>query len=121
LECISDTIVYVLLLEKDKIYVGYSERPIGARFIEHFNYQGSKWTSIYPPLQVLTVQPGGIEEENEMTLTMMDKYGWWNVRGGKWCQVDMRSCPPALLERQRLKLPQPLRRRQHTARTKWDM
>ena len=25
-----------------------------------------------------------IEEENEMTLRMMDKYGWWNVRGGSW-------------------------------------
>jgi hypothetical protein len=38
---------------------------------------------------------GGIEEENEMTLRMMDKYGWWN---GSWCQVDIQSCPPALLE-----------------------
>jgi len=34
-------------------------------------------------------KPGGIEEENEMTLRMMDKYGWWNVRGGSWCQVDI--------------------------------
>jgi len=42
-----------------------------------------------------------MQEENEMTLKMMDKYGWWNFRGGSWCQVDSHSCPPALLEWQR--------------------
>ncbi|KAI8898539.1 hypothetical protein BC833DRAFT_589460, partial [Globomyces pollinis-pini] len=30
--------IYVLLLQENKFYVGYSERPIGERFIEHFNY-----------------------------------------------------------------------------------
>ena len=104
--------IYVLLLQENKFYVGYSERPVGERFIEHFNYQGSKWTTLHRPVQVLQVKPGGIEEENEMTLRMMDKYGWWNVRGGSWCQVDIQCCPPALLEWQRLKLPTPLRRNQ---------
>ena len=104
--------IYVLLLQENKFYVGFSERPIGERFIEHFNYRGSKWTTLYRPVQVLQVLPGGIEEENEMTLRMMDKYGWWNVRGGSWCQVDIQSCPPALLEWQRLKLPEPLRQNQ---------
>ena len=104
--------IYVLLLQENKFYVGYSERPIGERFIEHFNYRGSKWTTLYRPVQVLQVQPGGIEDENEITLRMMDKYGWWNVRGGSWCQVDIQSCPPALLEWQRLKLPPPLRQNQ---------
>jgi ribosomal protein L37E len=104
--------IYVLLLQENKFYVGYSERPIGERFIEHFNYRGSKWTTLYRPVQVLQVQPGGIEEENEMTLRMMDKYGWWNVRGGYWCQVDMQSCPQALLEWQNLKLPPTLRQNQ---------
>ena len=74
--------IYVLLLQENKFYVGFSERPIGERFVEHFNYKGSKWTTLYRPVQVLQVQPGGIEEENEMTLRIMDKYGWWNVRGG---------------------------------------
>jgi predicted GIY-YIG superfamily endonuclease len=60
--------IYVLLLEENKFYVGYSERPVGERFIEHFNYQGSKWTTLHRPVQVLQVKPGGIEEENEMTL-----------------------------------------------------
>ena len=104
--------IYVLLLQNNKFYVGYSERPVGERFIEHFNYQGSKWTTLHRPVQVLEVKPGGIEEENEMTLRMMDKYGWWNVRGGSWCQVDIQTCPPALLDFQRLKLPTPLGRNQ---------
>jgi hypothetical protein len=33
-----------------------------------------------------------------MTLAMMEKYGWWNVRGGHWTKVEMQSCPQALLE-----------------------
>jgi hypothetical protein len=55
-----------------------------------------------------------MQEENEMTLKMMDKYGWWNFRGGSWCQVDINSCPSALLVtlRQRLQLPTPLRQYQ---------
>jgi hypothetical protein len=97
--------IYVLLLEKNKIYVGYSARPIGERFLEHFHHCGSKWTQLYRPLQVLQVQEGGEEEENELTLEMMETFGWWNVRGGKWCQVEMNSCPAALMERQRLELP----------------
>lgn len=90
--------IYVLLLEQDKIYVGYSERPVGARFIEHFTKNGSRWTTTYRPLQVLKIAEGGRDEENEMTLRMMDKYGWWNVRGGNWCRVEMDACPAALLE-----------------------
>ncbi|KAJ3317907.1 Cullin-4A [Boothiomyces sp. JEL0866] len=100
--------IYILLLQENKIYVGYSARPIGDRFIEHFNYTGSKWTSKYRPLQVLEVRKGGQEVENEITLQMMEKYGWWNVRGGSWCQVEMNKCPPALLERQKITLPSKL-------------
>ena len=100
--------IYVLLLDQGKIYVGHTERPIGARFIEHFNYSGSKWTELYRPKQVLRVMDGGLKEENELTIEMMHDYGWWNVRGGSWCQVEMNACPPALLEYQRLKLPTPL-------------
>jgi hypothetical protein len=101
--------IYVLLLEERNIYVGYSERPIGERFIEHFNYRGTKWTTLYRPLQVLHILPGGVEEENQMTLKMMAKYGWWKVRGGSWCQVNLESCPLELLEFQGLTLPEPLR------------
>jgi hypothetical protein len=101
--------LYVLLLEQEKVYVGYSGRKVGERFLEHFNANGSKWTMLFRPLQVLSYQDGGPEAENKLTLDMMEKYGWWNVRGGSWCNVDMKSCPPALLERQQLRPPRQLR------------
>jgi ribosomal protein L37E len=63
---------------------------------------------MYRPLQVLHILEGGRKEENEMTLEMMSTYGWWNVRGGSWCNVEMHSCPPALMEWQRLRMPTPL-------------
>jgi predicted GIY-YIG superfamily endonuclease len=72
----------VLLLEGNKFYVGYSERPVSVRFFEHFNAEGAQWTSLHPPVQVLEIHPVWIEEENELTLTMMKIYGWWNVRDG---------------------------------------
>jgi hypothetical protein len=46
---------------------------------------------LVPSCASALVQPGGIEVENEMTLRMLDKYGWWKVRGGSWCQVDKQS------------------------------
>lgn len=101
--------IYALLLQQNKIYVGYSERPIGERFIEHFNFTGSKWTTMYRPLEVLLVREGGLKEENDLTLEMMKKYGWVNVRGGSWCNVDMSTCPPALLKYKGLKLPTELK------------
>lgn len=101
--------IYVLLLQEGKFYVGYSERPVGERFLEHFNYNGSKWTTRYRPIEVLKVKEGGPKEENELTLEMMEKHGWWNVRGGSWCKVEMESCPPALLQRKGIKLPPQLK------------
>lgn len=102
--------IYILLLEEEKFYVGYSARPIGDRFLEHFNHKGSQWTSLYRPIEVLEVRSGGKREENEVTLELMEIYGWWNVRGGNWCQVEMSSCPSALLERRRIHIPEPLNR-----------
>ncbi|KAJ3250244.1 hypothetical protein HK103_003710, partial [Boothiomyces macroporosus] len=92
--------IYVLLLEQKKIYVGFTERPVEERLLEHFNHSGSEWTKLYPPLKVLHISEGGKDEENDMTLKMMEEHGWRNVRGGSWCNVEMDSCPPALLNRQ---------------------
>ncbi|KAJ3385114.1 hypothetical protein HDU92_003251, partial [Lobulomyces angularis] len=102
--------IYVLLLEQGKFYVGYTARPTGERFLEHFNSHGSKWTTKYRPLQVLEFREGGQHDENFVTLQIMEKYGWWNVRGGNWCNVEMTNCPPALLKHQKLVLPDELKR-----------
>ena len=89
--------IYVLLLEENKIYVGYSQN-LGRRVWEHFNSHGSKWTTKYRPLEVLYALEGEIEDEDRVTLEMMEIYGWINVRGGRWTQVEMISCPSELLK-----------------------
>ena len=90
--------VYTLVLEQNKYYVGFTNRTVEERFQEHLEDYGSKWTSIYKPLQILCVRPGDLQTENEVTLQMMRKYGWWNVRGGSWCKVDMFSPPLSLYD-----------------------
>jgi predicted GIY-YIG superfamily endonuclease len=75
--------VYVLQLECNKYYIGYTERQRDERFLEHFQNNGSKWTKKYKPLDVLKIISGTLQDEDEITLQYMKKYGWWNVRGGK--------------------------------------
>ncbi len=97
-------IVYALRLEEDKYYVGYTARPIDERLAEHLNGEGAEWTKLYRPLSVLETRPSSIKpskaistgEENRLTLEMMQKYGWQNVRGGRWCRTEMSSPPPEL-------------------------
>ena len=89
--------IYILQLEQGKFYVGYTERENGSRFLEHFSGAGSKWTQIYKPIQVIEWMDGDQEDENRITLELMAKYGWWNVRGGKWCCVDMKKPPNELI------------------------
>ena len=90
--------IYVLKLEHGKFYVGYSARDVGDRFAEHFSNEGALWTKKYQPLEVLHIyHEGTLEQEDQLTLQYMQKYGWWNVRGGKWCAVEMQSPPVELI------------------------
>ena len=74
-------VVYVLLLENSKYYIGYSEEYI-FRLKKHFKNQGSLWTKKYPPIGVLEIIQGDKKIEKKTTLKYMRKYGWENVRGG---------------------------------------
>jgi predicted GIY-YIG superfamily endonuclease len=85
--------VYVVQLEKDKFYVGYTEREDCERLMEHFEGGGAKWTQKYKPVQVIEIKDGTKEDENRITLEYMKKYGWFNVRGGNWCKLDMERPP----------------------------
>ena len=87
--------VYVLRLEKGKYYVGYSG-DIETRIASHFIGNGSMWTKKYKPIEIMSVRPGDILLENVTTIAMMAKHGFENVRGGKYCKVDMKA-PPASL------------------------
>lgn len=90
--------IYVLLLENDKWYIGYTKRVNYDRISEHFSNNGSKWTKIYKPIQVILFTEGELDDEKKMTLEYMKKYGWTNVRGGPWCRVEMKK-PPSELTR----------------------
>jgi predicted GIY-YIG superfamily endonuclease len=89
--------IYVLLLEHGKIYVGYTERENGERFIEHFDGNGSKWTQKYKPIEVIEFRKGTLEDERIVTLEYMKAYGWYNVRGSCYCQVEMTTPPKELM------------------------
>jgi predicted GIY-YIG superfamily endonuclease len=88
--------IYILKLEKDKWYVGYTDRPDGERFNEHFTGNGSEWTKKYKPITVAEWRDGDYDDEDKITLELMKTYGWWNVRGGKWCKTEMTSPPQEL-------------------------
>jgi hypothetical protein len=94
--------VYALKLEGGKYYIGWTARENGERFIEHWNGSGSLWTKKYPPLSfpnaVLYFFPGTTEDEDELTLNYMRIYGWWNVRGGRFIETEMRYPPPELIK-----------------------
>lgn len=89
--------LYVLLLENNKFYVGYTNRPNGERFLEHFTDNGAMWTKTHKPIEVVYFGEGNLEDEDHLTLEMMKKYGWWNVRGGHWCNVKMTTPPEELM------------------------
>ena len=89
--------VYILRLEKGKYYVGYS-REIETRIASHFLDNGSLWTKKHKPTEVISVRPGDVLLENVTTIAMMAKHGYQNVRGGKYCKMDM-NAPPASLSK----------------------
>ena len=84
--------VYILELENDKYYVGYTEN-FDSRMISHFGGNGSKWTKIHRPLNILEVSRGGKNDEDKKTIDMMIKYGYQNVRGGRYCKCEMLKEP----------------------------
>lgn len=88
--------IYVLSLENDKWYIGYTKRVNYDRISEHFSNNGSKWTKVHKPIQLVLFKEGELEDEKKMTLEYMKQYGWSNVRGGPWCRVEMKK-PPSIL------------------------
>jgi hypothetical protein len=91
--------VYVLRLRGGKWYVGYTERGI-TRVLEHLKNKGkfkaAKWTQKHRPVSwpeavaELTPDDHTEADEDRITLALMAKHGIRNVRGGKWCMVDMK-------------------------------
>jgi predicted GIY-YIG superfamily endonuclease len=86
--------LYLLQLADSKYYVGQSDRP-DVRLIEHRIGQGSKWTRLHPPIAILNTREIVVDSpkeailyENWMTLHYMEKFGWENVRGGEYLDLE---------------------------------
>jgi hypothetical protein len=97
---------YVLFLEQNKWYIGFTEldskksdirRDIEIRMTEHSEGNGTPWTKKYKPIQLMRLHTGTTLDADKLTLQYMLIYGWWNVRGGKWCLIDMFEPPIELL------------------------
>lgn len=81
--------IYVIKLEKDKYYIGKTEKP-SFRLEKHFNHSGSAWTKKYKPLSLLELKPDCDDyDEDKITIQYMSRYGIDNVRGGTFVKVKL--------------------------------
>lgn len=87
--------VYVLLLEGGYFYVGWSSQ-VDARIAQHFFGEGSEWTKLHRPVQVLSCFPGDTEIEDATTISVMCQHGWERVRGGRWIQANLVEPPKGI-------------------------
>ncbi len=92
--------IYVLKLEDNKWYIGYT-KDVGVRFQEHLSgSRGSAWTRKHMPLLVAdvietpcTTDKGAAQYENMVTLQYALKYGEDNVRGGRYTSIKYPNYP----------------------------
>jgi hypothetical protein len=81
--------IYVLYLEDDKYYVGISDN-VENRIDDHFDNNGSEWTKLYPPIDIITVfETDNRLDEDKYTLMYMAQYGINNVRGGSFSNITL--------------------------------
>ena len=106
--------VYTLLLESGNYYVGWSS-AVEYRIAQHFSGAGSKWTMQHKPLQVLACVAGDTRLEDIVTISLMSKFGWERVRGGRWCQLALEGPPDAVMRAMAPQKPRPDRCNGHAA------
>jgi|SRR5271154_3752319 len=81
--------VYILQLENGKFYVGFTKK-LSLRLYQHWAGKGSKWTHLHKPLHaIVSFSHGDTKLESQITKEMMLLYGWENVRGSGWSQINM--------------------------------
>ncbi len=88
--------VYVLKLQDNCRYVGYSADP-ETRIACHFLGRGARWTQLHPPIAVESLQPGNTKLEDVITIALMVQYGFQSVRGGQYVMVDLPAPPPPIV------------------------
>jgi len=85
----TNTNIYVLLLEGERYYIGKSN-DVMDRYQQHLNGYGSAWTKKYKPVSLVkTIENVSSFEEDKVTKEYMSKYGIDKVRGGSYVEVDL--------------------------------
>jgi hypothetical protein len=80
----SKTNIYILKLEGNRYYVGYSPN-VNKRIQEHIDGNGSSFTKKYKPIAVEKIKENVPEEHaNIYVIKYMRKFGMDNVRGGSF-------------------------------------
>ncbi len=81
--------IYILKLEQNKYYVGLSKNP-DSRIQEHFNGNGSSFTSLYKPIHIVKqIQTYDRYDEDKIVKQCMSKFGILNVRGGSYSNIEL--------------------------------
>jgi len=85
----SNTNIYVLLLEGGRYYIGKSDNVVN-RYQQHLSGSGSAWTRMYKPVLLeKTIENVSPFEEDKITKEYMSKYGIDKVRGGSYVEVKL--------------------------------
>jgi hypothetical protein len=93
-------VIYVLLLEDNKYYVGKTNN-LDFRLEKHFNNSASAWTTKYKPIKIIeTIKNCDDFDEDKYTLKYMSQYGIHNVRGGTYCTLVLDIYTINLLKKQ---------------------
>ena len=84
-------IIYVLLCEHEKIYVGRCRRDRAyERYNEHKSGRGSSFTQMYPMKDVLEVfYSDNPQDEDNTVMDLMQNNGIDNVRGGTFSSLQL--------------------------------
>lgn len=92
-----DIYLYVLALADGCFYVGLTS-DVGNRMAQHFAGEGSEWTKLHVPRQILHTICTGTKDgraaelmEDEVTVTLMARHGIEKVRGGHFSDPDQAS------------------------------
>ena len=89
--------VYILKLQGgDRYYIG-STRNLEERLQSHISADGygAKYTLAHPVIDIVDVKPtdNPLVLEKAVYVFYALKYGWENVRGSSWCQVEQQKPP----------------------------
>ena len=87
--------VYALELSDGKYYIGCERKDVNT-VDRHMSGNGTPWTTQHKPISVIEKFVGEKKDEKLLTLLYMKKFGYQNVRGYAWSQINMKNPPKDL-------------------------